>query len=233
MMRAAILAASAAVAILAYAAGRDAEPAAKDAGDAAARRLVRPPMLSDPYQQAETARSRMEILPAALWAEPPQAEAGENMTAPIGASPFDPAPPPAEPAAAPAAAAPKPDQGPGADEIARSLSQDITAIVRSNGRSRLLLLDRTTFQRRTVSVGEIYRAGWKIARIEPDRIVLTRGKAPPLSVPIAFSLRAAPGQMPVGPFLASPSLSSDRQAAQVQTESRPRRRVTRPGNASR
>jgi len=233
MMRAAILVGSAVAAIIAYVAGRDAEPVAADSGNVAGQRLRQLPTMTDPYRQAEGARTRLETLPAGLWADPPPADAVTDVLTPLSASPFDQPPTAAAPALVSPPSAPKVDDGPSADEIARNLSQEITAIVRSSGRPQLLLLDRTNMQRRALAVGETYRAGWKIARIESGRIMLSRGKAPQLSVPIAFAIRPSNGAIPVGPTLSTPLTSPTLQVAQLPAESRPRRRVTRPGNASR
>lgn len=71
-------------------------------------------------------------------------------------------------------------------EIARTLGQNISAIVNSNGTARLVVADPATTVRRSLVIGDIYQAGWKLSRIDQGSVTLSKqGRA--IKVAIAFS----------------------------------------------
>jgi hypothetical protein len=119
------------------------------------------------------------------------------------------------------------------EDIATGLSRNIAAIVRSNGKARLVLADRMTTVRRTYEAGDLYEDGWRIVRIQPNGILLSRsGQTILATVGHSMSLQRPSGlaMRTVGIPAAVPSSPATSPAA---TGAPPRRRVSRRDTANR
>ena len=67
------------------------------------------------------------------------------------------------------------EQGPPPPDVAMLFRRDLTAIEdRTNGRQVLLVDAMRPYQRRVLRVGDVYQDGWRVARIEPQSVVLRR-----------------------------------------------------------
>lgn len=220
-------------------AGSGAFLAGRSAGDDVlpARVLARsqpasPVLLPDPRLLAGSARIELERLAPSVWASLAPGAAAQQAGALLAA----PLPPvkaatsswqmPGGRAAQAALPAPAPTEQETPAEIASALNKSITAIVRSNGSVRLVLADRATTVRRSLVVGDVFQAGWKLSRIEQGAVTLTKqGRS--IHVPIAYSVSAA--RLPVAGLAGGRAAQSE---ANYQTASRPstgpaRRRVSR------
>ncbi len=189
------------------------------------------PILPDPHRLAGTAALQLEALPRAVWRypAPPQQTDAEGIAGLVGpASPAMIDQP--LPAARPASARPVPPGGADPAEAAAikaAISQNLAAIVKSNGTYRLILADRATTVRRSLVVGDLYEGDWRISRIAADGVMLAKAGAR-LEVPVAF----APGARPAlasGRNLASRPGSGNSPLAQEPAANAPspRRRVSR------
>ena len=182
-------------------------------------------ILPNPNQLAQTARIELEAIPQDVWSILPPAT-----NAFVSALPAL-QPPPAS-AAAPQPARPAPEAKPRLEAeipaaIAASLSQSISAIVRSNGAVRLVLADRNTTVRRSLVIGDVFQDGWKLSRIDQGSITLTRlGRS--LQVPVAYSVnpRRAPSLTPLA-AVAIPSTENHARIGARSPVGASRRRVSR------
>jgi hypothetical protein len=69
------------------------------------------------------------------------------------------------------------EQGPPPVDVAALFRRDLTAIEdRANGRLVLIVDPSQPHGRRTLSAGDVYQDGWRVTRIEPQSVVLRRGR---------------------------------------------------------
>jgi hypothetical protein len=189
--------------------------------------------LPDPQRLASLAAAEFEALPRAIWAVPappetppdslPFAPASAADTASMAvASPGTGAPPIRSPS--------RQETGPAdAAAVRAAISQNLAAIVRTNGTWRLILADRATTLRQSLSVGDAFGDGWRISRIASDGVTLTRGRDR-LDVAIAYA--PAPRRMAIAirPPELEASQAKDLPGRQEGTPT-PRRRISRPATA--
>lgn len=194
------------------------------------RDLVR---LPDPQMLAGSARLEVERIPLGVWS----AEAGVGpeadgrllaangtraLPADLAAIPHRSAPSSKGPT--PAAPVVLAQETPG--EIAQALSGSISAIVRSNGAARLIIADRTTTVRRSLVPGDVFLAGWKLSRIDPGVVTLTKqGRS--IAVPVAYSAGPSRPPLQAQTSTAAPPRGPSSQVAIRLTPGAPRRRVSR------
>jgi hypothetical protein len=191
------------------------------AGGAAASAAIQ--SLPNPQILARETRLELASLPAGLL---PQAS-----VMPLAEIP----PPLLQVPALAAAAEPAPSEPvrKAPEDIAAGLSRNIAAIVRSNGKARLVLADRMTTVRRTYEAGDLYEDGWRIVRIQPDGILLSRGGQTTLAaVGSSLSLQRPSGMAmrTVGIPAVMPGSPANSSAAPGASS---RRRVTRRDTANR
>lgn len=182
--------------------------------------------LPNPRLLARASRVELQAVPLTVWAFGATAP-----TAFVSAMPSPTVPQPvfasaSNPPRMPNAPAPVVTQQEVPLEIARALAHSISAIVRSNGVARLVVADPATTVRRSMAVGDIYQAGWKISQIEQNSVTLSKqGRV----IRVAISYSATPKRMVAmsgaSPVRVSPADSV--QSATTAASSARRRRISR------
>lgn len=142
--------------------------------------------LPNPRLLARASRVELQAVPAEVWAFGVAAtsQGATAMPGPVGPHPVFAGASNSWPVPAPVV--PVVTQQDLPIEIARALGQSISAIVRSNGTAKLVVADPATTVRRSLVIGDIYQAGWKLSHIDQSSVTLSKqGRA--IRVAIAFS----------------------------------------------
>lgn len=227
-----------------FLAGRQSVAKGQTASLAAGPQRNDPVLLPDPRLLASSARMEVERISPAIWsaaAGPTAAEAGQSLAiaGTTGAMLARPSAIPERPASgARREQAPLPARAPAEQEtpaeIVQALSQSISAIVRSNGAARLVIADPATTVRRSLVPGDVFLAGWKVSRIDPGVVTLTKqGRS--IAVPVAYSAKPI-RTLALGPTGTStskmmPTAGSTVPGANRPQASAPRRRISRRDTA--
>jgi len=128
----------------------------------------------------------------------------------------------------PRQAAPRPP----AEEIETRFRRELTAIVATSGRPRVLMVDPSApAGRRQLGEGERYRDGWQLASVEDQFVTLTRGVEERRIAIFEAARDAAPMRVAQSVPITAPLAEPARivaQATNLEAELRPRRLLARP-----
>lgn len=179
-----------------------------------------PRPLPNASELASKMQARFSVLPPTLWM--PQTE-GAVATTPALPSAVDAS------TRQPASTAlstpsgqwqPEPDRFP-AQQVSDALSGSISAIIRANGETKLVVADKTTTVRQVYRVGDQFAGTWRITQIQSDQVTLARN-GQMLNVPVSYS-----AHFQRGPAVPSRAAVRPARDANPSPPTESRRRITR------